>query len=67
MQFWRYFAGNLASGSFPGATFLCFIYFLDFARTHLATSVGKLGTKLEAKGLGDCLVKITKSNGIQGL
>ncbi len=35
-QFWRYFAGNLASGGAAGATSLCFVYPLDFARTRLA-------------------------------
>lgn len=33
-QFWRYFAGNLASGGAAGATSLCFVYPLDFARTR---------------------------------
>ncbi|KAL1771547.1 ADP/ATP translocase 2 [Sigmodon hispidus] len=43
-QFWRYFAGNLASAD-----------------------VGKAGAEREFKGLGDCLVKIYKSDGIRGL
>lgn len=34
-QFWRYFAGNLASGGAAGATSLCFVYPLDYARTRL--------------------------------
>ncbi|XP_057352043.1 ADP/ATP translocase 3 isoform X1 [Manis pentadactyla] len=66
-QFWRYFAGNLASGGAAGATSLCFVYPLDFARTRLAADVGKSATEREFKGLGDCLVKITKSDGIRGL
>lgn len=33
-QFWRYFAGNLASGGAAGASSLCFVYPLDFARTR---------------------------------
>uniref|UniRef100_A0A2K6M5C2 ADP/ATP translocase n=1 Tax=Rhinopithecus bieti TaxID=61621 RepID=A0A2K6M5C2_RHIBE len=56
-QFWHYFAGNLASGGAAGATSLCFVYPLDFALTRLAADVG----------LGDCLVKIYKSNGIKCL
>jgi len=40
-QFWRFFAGNLASGGAAGATSLCFVYPLDFARTRLAADVGK--------------------------
>jgi hypothetical protein len=33
-QFFRYFLGNLASGGAAGATSLCFVYPLDFARTR---------------------------------
>uniref|UniRef100_U3JNI1 ADP/ATP translocase n=1 Tax=Ficedula albicollis TaxID=59894 RepID=U3JNI1_FICAL len=66
-QFWRYFAGNLASGGAAGATSLCFVYPLDFARTRLAADVGKAGADREFSGLGDCLVKITKSDGVRGL
>lgn len=70
-QFWRYFAGNLASGGAAGATSLCFVYPLDFARTRLAADVGKSvkegGTGREFKGLGDCLSKIFKSDGLLGL
>uniref|UniRef100_A0A671DVM0 ADP/ATP translocase n=1 Tax=Rhinolophus ferrumequinum TaxID=59479 RepID=A0A671DVM0_RHIFE len=67
MQFWMYFAGNLASGGVAGATSVCFIYPLDFARMCLAANVGKSGTEWEFKGLGDCLVKITKSDSLRGL
>uniref|UniRef100_A0A671R9Y2 ADP/ATP translocase n=1 Tax=Sinocyclocheilus anshuiensis TaxID=1608454 RepID=A0A671R9Y2_9TELE len=51
-QFWRYFAGNLASGGAAGATSLRFVYPLDFARTRLAADIGK---------------GIFKSDGIKGL
>jgi len=40
-DFWKFFAGNLASGGAAGATSLCFVYPLDFARTRLAADVGK--------------------------
>ena len=66
-QFWRYFAGNLASGGAAGATSLCFVYPLDFARTRLAADVGKPGAGREFNGLADCLKKISKSDGIRGL
>uniref|UniRef100_A0A4X2L866 ADP/ATP translocase n=1 Tax=Vombatus ursinus TaxID=29139 RepID=A0A4X2L866_VOMUR len=66
-QFWRCFAGSLTSGDEAGATSLCFVYPLDFARIRLAADVGKLGTERKFKSLGDCLVKITKSDGICGL
>ncbi|XP_063837985.1 ADP,ATP carrier protein-like [Ostrinia nubilalis] len=65
-QFWRYFAGNLASGGAAGATSLCFVYPLDFARTRLAADVGK-GKQKEFNGLVDCLTKTIKSDGPIGL
>lgn len=66
-QFWRYFLGNLASGGAAGATSLCFVYPLDFARTRLAADIGKSGAEREFSGLGNCLAKIFKSDGIGGL
>ncbi|XP_069832585.1 ADP/ATP translocase 2-like [Dendropsophus ebraccatus] len=66
-QFWRYFAENLPSGDAAGATSLCFVYPLAFARTHLAADVGKAGADREFKGLGHCLVKIFRSDGLKGL
>ncbi|KAA0715606.1 ADP/ATP translocase 2 ADP,ATP carrier protein 2 [Triplophysa tibetana] len=66
-QFWRYFAGNLASGGAAGATSLCFVYPLDFARTRLAADVGKAGSTREFNGLADCLGKIFRSDGLRGL
>ncbi|KAF0291647.1 ADP,ATP carrier protein [Amphibalanus amphitrite] len=44
-QFWRYFLGNLASGGAAGATSLCFVYPLDYARTRLAADVGTGGKR----------------------
>jgi len=66
-QFWRFFAGNLASGGAAGATSLCFVYPLDFARTRLAADVGKGSGNREFKGLADCLTKIFKADGAGGL
>jgi len=66
-QFMRYFLGNLASGGAAGATSLCFVYPLDFARTRLAADIGKTGAEREFSGLGNCLTKIFKSDGIVGL
>jgi solute carrier family 25 (adenine nucleotide translocator) protein 4/5/6/31 len=65
-QFFKFFMMNLASGGAAGATSLCFVYPLDFARTRLAADVGK-GASREFQGLGDCLVKIFKSDGPIGL
>lgn len=66
-QFWRYFMGNLASGGAAGATSLCFVYPLDFARTRLAADVGKGPGEREFSGLLDCLKKIFKTDGLLGL
>jgi len=66
-QFGRYFLGNLASGGAAGATSLCFVYPLDFARTRLAADIGKAGAAREFSGLGNCLSSIFKSDGLMGL
>ncbi|UYV67314.1 slc25a4 [Cordylochernes scorpioides] len=66
-QFWRYFMGNLASGGAAGATSLCFVYPLDFARTRLAADIGKGAGQREFTGLGNCLTKIHKADGLGGL
>lgn len=65
--FWRFFAGNLASGGAAGATSLLFVYPLDFARTRLGADVGKGEAEREFSGLMDCLVKIVKKDGPMGL
>ncbi|KAL0280457.1 UNVERIFIED_CONTAM: hypothetical protein PYX00_001738 [Menopon gallinae] len=65
-QFWKYFMMNLASGGAAGASSLCVVYPLDFARTRLAADVGKGGSR-EFNGLLDCILKIFKSDGIIGL
>uniref|UniRef100_A0A1B0AUC5 ADP/ATP translocase n=2 Tax=Nemorhina TaxID=44051 RepID=A0A1B0AUC5_9MUSC len=65
-QFWRFFIGNLASGGAAGATSLLIVYPLDFARTRLAADVGK-GQTRQFHGLGDCIMKVFKSDGFVGL
>lgn len=65
-QFWRFFAGNLASGGAAGATSLLFVYPLDFARTRLAADVGK-GSSRMYTGLTNCISTIFKSDGFKGL
>jgi solute carrier family 25 (adenine nucleotide translocator) protein 4/5/6/31 len=62
----KFFIGNCASGGAAGATSLCFVYPLDFARTRLAADVGSGGDR-EFSGLVDCLSKIAKKDGVQGL
>merc|ERR1712050_67719 len=65
-QFVRYFIGNLGSGGAAGATSLCFVYPLDFARTRLAADVGS-GKARQFTGLGNCLTTIAKRDGVKGL
>lgn len=45
-QFWRYFAGDLVSGSTAGAISLILLYPLDFARTRLAADMGGVGMQI---------------------
>ncbi|KAL1517599.1 hypothetical protein ABEB36_001340 [Hypothenemus hampei] len=66
-QFWRYFAGNLASGGAAGASSLCFVYPLDYARTRLAVDVGKGPADRLYQGMMDCIIKTFKSDGLIGL
>lgn len=66
-QFWRYFLGNLGSGGAAGATSLCFVYPLDYARTRLGADVGRGPGQREYNGLVDCIKKTVKSDGIVGL
>ena len=62
----KFFFGNCASGGAAGATSLCVVYPLDFARTRLAADVGSGGDR-EFSGLVDCLMKVAKKDGPQGL
>lgn len=66
-QFLRYFLGSLACGGAAGASSLCFVYPLDYARTRLGADVGKSDGQREYKGLVDCVVKTFKSDGLVGL
>jgi len=66
-QFWRYFVGNLGSGGAAGATSLCFVYPLDYARTRLGADVGKGAADRQYNGLVDCIKKTLKSDGVIGL
>jgi solute carrier family 25 (adenine nucleotide translocator) protein 4/5/6/31 len=65
-QPFMFFLGNLASGGAAGASSLCFVYPLDFARTRLAADIGK-GSERQFTGLTDCVSKVFKSDGVLGL
>jgi solute carrier family 25 (adenine nucleotide translocator) protein 4/5/6/31 len=62
----KFFLGNCASGGAAGATSLCVVYPLDFARTRLAADVGS-GKSREYTGLVNCLQKTAQSDGAAGL
>merc|ERR1712080_174093 len=62
----KFFIGNLASGGAAGATSLCFVYPLDFARTRLAADVGS-GKEREFTGLVNCLQKVAAKDGVSSL
>lgn len=67
--YWKWFAGNIASGAAAGASSLIFVYSLDYARTRLANdnkSAGKGGTR-QFNGLLDVYKKTLASDGIIGL
>ena len=66
-EFAKFFIGNMAAGGAAGASSLLFVYPLDFARTRLAVDVGKAGGDRQFNGLLDCIMKIFKKEGLQGL
>jgi solute carrier family 25 (adenine nucleotide translocator) protein 4/5/6/31 len=68
--YWKWFAGNLASGAAAGACSLTFVYSLDYARTRLANdakSSKKGGGERQFNGLIDVYRKTLKTDGIVGL
>jgi len=68
--YWKWFAGNLASGGAAGASSLLFVYSLDYARTRLANdnkAAKKGGGERQFNGLVDVYKKTLKTDGIAGL
>lgn len=65
-EFGKFFMANLASGAAAGAASLTVVYPLDFARTRLASDVGK-GSAREFTGLVDCLKKVYSRTGLLSL
>jgi len=67
--YWKWFAGNLASGGAAGALSLLFVYSLDYARTRLANDAkaAKKGSERQFNGLIDVYRKTLKSDGLAGL
>ena len=67
--YWKWFAGNVASGGAAGAASLLFVYSLDYARTRLANDAksAKAGGQRQFNGLVDVYKKTLASDGIAGL
>lgn len=67
--YWKWFAGNLASGGAAGASSLLFVYSLDYARTRLAndSKAAKKGGERQFNGLVDVYKKTLATDGIAGL
>lgn len=68
--YWKWFAGNLASGGAAGASSLLFVYSLDYARTRLANdskSAKKGGGERQFNGLIDVYKKTLATDGVAGL
>ncbi|CDJ68204.1 ADP/ATP carrier, putative [Eimeria necatrix] len=65
-EFAKFFLANVASGGLAGAACLTVVYPLDFARTALASDVGK-GAAREFSGLADCLRKVYLRTGFFSL
>lgn len=67
--YWKWFAGNLASGALAGATSSVFVYSLDYARTRLTNDAkaAKTGGERQFNGLIDVYRKTIRSDGIAGL
>jgi len=65
-EFGMFFLTNMASGGLAGAGSLCIVYPLDYARTRLASDVGK--SQKSFNGLADCLIKTARGpSGFMGL
>jgi solute carrier family 25 (adenine nucleotide translocator) protein 4/5/6/31 len=64
-----WFGANMASGGLAGASSLCFVYSLDYARTRLANDQksAKKGGERQFKGLFDVYAQTFKSDGLAGL
>lgn len=67
--YWKWFAGNIASGSAAGAGSSLFVYHLDYARTRLSSDAKsiKFGGERQFNGLIDVYRKTLASDGIAGL
>ncbi|KAG2717363.1 hypothetical protein I3760_03G171800 [Carya illinoinensis] len=67
--YWKWLAGNLASGGAAGASSLLFVYPMDYARTRLANDAKAetKGGERQFNGLINVYKKTLESDGIRGL
>jgi solute carrier family 25 (adenine nucleotide translocator) protein 4/5/6/31 len=64
-DFWKSFGVKLTSGGLAGGIANTICYPFDYARTRLASDLGK--GKAQFKGIADCLAVTVRQQGIQGL
>merc|ERR1712151_692301 len=64
-HFWQSFGVNVTSPALSGTISNTICYPFDFARTRLASDVGKW--KKTFNGIGDCIMKTVRNSGITGL
>lgn len=64
-DFWKAFGTNLLSGGLAGGIANTICYPFDFARTRLASDVGK--GKKTFDGIMDCIMKTVRNQGVTGL
>merc|ERR1711937_828060 len=64
-DYYKDFAGKLMAGGVAGGAANVVCYPFDFARTRLASDLGKGGGQFN--GIGDCIMKTVKTGGITGL
>jgi solute carrier family 25 (adenine nucleotide translocator) protein 4/5/6/31 len=64
-DYYKDFAGKLIAGGVAGGAANVVCYPFDFARTRLASDLGKGGGQFT--GIGDCIMKTVKTGGITGL
>ncbi|XP_048604992.1 ADP,ATP carrier protein ER-ANT1-like [Brassica napus] len=67
--YFKWFAGNVASGSAAGATTSLFLYHLDYARTRLGTDAkeSSVNGKRQFRGMVDVYRRTLSSDGVKGL
>lgn len=66
-NFGKFAVGNILAGGAGGATTLCFVYPLDFARTRLAVDGASSRNSHRFRGMNHCFQEIYAREGLIGL